>query len=88
MEFQAARFIPAVFLDCFKHFSQKAEGWWKKNCGMPAHNWLKGRSPFTIEMFLFLKADPDLNFCKALRSASVQVSPQSLFALTVPEGSW
>lgn len=55
---------------------------------MPAHNWLKGRSPFTIEMFLFLKADPDLNFCKALRWASVQVSPQSLFALTVPEGSW
>lgn len=88
MEFPAARFIPTVFLGCFQYFSQKAEGWWKKDCGMPAYDWLPGRSPVTIEMFLFLKADPDLNFCKALRWASVQVSPQLLFALAVPEGSW
>lgn len=84
MEFQAARFIPTVFLGSFKYFSQKAEGWWKKDCGKPAYDWLQ----VTTEMFLFLKADPDLNFCKALRWASVQVSPQLLFALTVPEGSW
>lgn len=36
---------------------------------MSAHNWLRGRSLFTAEMFLLLKADPDLNFGKGLRWA-------------------
>ena len=52
---------------------------------MPAHNWLRGRSPFTAEMFLLLKADPDLNFCNGLRWALVPISHQ-LFTITAATG--
>lgn len=54
---------------------------------MSAHNWLRGRSLFTAEMLLLLKADRDLNFCKGLRWALVQISHQLLFAVTAVMGS-
>lgn len=53
---------------------------------MSAGNWLRGRSPFTVEMFLLLEADPDPNFCEALRWALVQISRQLLFAITAAMG--
>lgn len=53
---------------------------------MPAHNWLGGRSPFTVETFLFLKTDPDLNLCKALRSAVVPIPLWLVFATVAAKG--
>lgn len=53
---------------------------------MSAHNWLRGGSPFTVEMFLLLNAHPHPNFCKGLRWALVQISCRLLFAIAAAMG--